>query len=341
MSEPPLYQLERIKCIISRDKVILDIDSLSLFGEELTAIVGPNGAGKSTLINILAFLEKPDQGYINFQGKPVGPRDHYRLRRQVTMVDQTPLLFRGSVFDNVAYGLRIRGIPPEQRVKRVEEALTQVDLGSFAHRSVSGLSGGEIQRVAIARALVFHPQVILLDEPTAGVDVARMEMVESLISELYSVMGISIVFSTHNLAQAHRLTDRIIHLASGRMVPGSIENLFNGHASSDGDIGRVHLHCGAMLRVGPVQAGPIRISIPASAVDVMPLVTSTDQANRIDGTITRMELRGAKVRLLVSGKLNLRAEIPQEDLQRKGLQLGSRVTVTLPPESIQIVPDIS
>ena len=337
MNEQPLYQLDRIKRIIDDAKIILDIDSLSLPKGELTAIVGPNGAGKSTLLNMLAFLVKPDQGCIHFQGRPVRPRDYVLLRRQVTLVDQAPLLFRGTVFENVSYGLRVRKVPPREWPGRVDEALSMVDLGGFENRSVTGLSGGETQRVALARALVFHPQVILLDEPTAGVDVARVEMVESLITDLYAATGVSILFSTHNLSQAHRLTDRVIHLEDGKRVPSSIENLFRGHAGMDDDACLVHLKCGTTLRTGFVQTGLVRFSIPAASVEVEPHSAHEDQANHFDGIISRMELRGTKVQLLLSGRMNLRAEMTPEDLQRKDLKLGSRVTAIVPPEAIRLL----
>lgn len=337
MKEQLLYQLEQVKRIVNSNDVILDVDALAILQGELTAIVGPNGAGKSTLMQLLAFLETPEQGTVRFQGQPVGSGDHMRLRRQVTMVDQAPLLFRGTVFKNVAFGLKVRGVPSQEWPGRVAEALTLVDMSGFEQRSVKGLSGGETQRVAIARALVFKPQVILLDEPTAGIDVARKEMVESLITELPSTMGVTVLFSTHSLAQALHLTDRVVHLAGGKRVPGSIENLFSGQASEQGEGGLVRLKSGATLRVGSVQNGPIRLAIPAAAVEIEPLSAPNDQANQFENIITRMELRGTKVRLELSGKLNLRAEMPSEDFHRRDLKLGNRVTVIVPPEAIHVL----
>ena len=219
MTRQPLYRLESVQRIVGGGRIILDIDTLSLPHGELTAIAGPNGAGKSTLLSLLAFLTHPDRGVIHFRGTPVRPRDFLRLRRQVTLVDQAPYLFPGSVLDNVAYGLKVRGISRHQRAVQVAEALSLVDLGGYANRAVKGLSGGEAQRVAIARALVFKPRVILLDEPTASIDAARMGMVEDLVINLCTTKRISIIFSTHNLAQAQRLTDRVIHLADGKCVP--------------------------------------------------------------------------------------------------------------------------
>jgi tungstate transport system ATP-binding protein len=337
MNGQPLYQLEQVKRIVNGDDVILDVDSLDILQGGLTAIVGPNGAGKSTLLKILAFLETPEQGTVRYQGRQVRPGDHVGLRRQVTMVDQAPLLFRGTVFKNVSYGLKVRRVPSQEWPERVADALALVDLGGFEQRSVKGLSGGETQRVAIARALVFKPQVILLDEPTAGIDVARKEMVESLITGLHAAMGVTVLFSTHSLAQAFNLTERVVHLAGGKRVPGGIENIFSGQASEQGEVGLVRLKSGATLRTGSVPTGPVRLAIPASAVGIEPFSGPEDRANHFDSIITRMELRGTKVRILLSGRLNLRAEMSPEDLQRKDLKLGSRVTAIVPPDAIHLL----
>jgi tungstate transport system ATP-binding protein len=219
MSGGPLYRLDGVQRVIGDDKVILDIAALRFGQGELTAIVGPNGAGKSTLLKLLAFLDRPDKGTVHFRGEPTSHMDFSKLRRQVTLVEQTPLLFRGTVLMNVAYGLKVRDVPKKDWAGRVATALTRVDLAGFENRAAQELSGGETQRVAIARALVFGPEVLLLDEPTAGVDAARVEMVENLITELHGANGASIFFSTHDLSQAQRLTQRVIHLVDGKVAP--------------------------------------------------------------------------------------------------------------------------
>ncbi|MCP4572770.1 MAG: ABC transporter ATP-binding protein [bacterium] len=333
MSETPLYRLERVRRIVDGGETILDIDELDLPQGGLTAIVGPNGAGKSTLLKILAFLERPEQGTIHYRGGPVESRDLVRLRRHVTLVDQAPLLFRGTVLKNVTYGLRVRGVPSREWPTLVADALSLVDLSGFEDRSVHGLSGGETQRIAIARALVFKPQVVLLDEPTAGIDAARKEMVERLITELHTIMGVTVLFSTHSLAQAHFLTERVIHLAGGRIVPHSIDNLFSGQAEA----GLVRLRCGTTVRTRSKRTGPMRFSVPAASVEVVLFSDRDDRADGFDGTITRMELRGGQVRLVLSGKLSLRAEMSPEEFQRKDLQLGSRVTAIIPPDAIRLL----
>jgi len=300
-------------------------------------VVGPNGAGKSTLLKILAFLDRPDRGNIHFRGDLVGPGDFHRLRRQITMVDQTPLLFQGTVFDNVAYGLRVRKVPSSQWSGQVAEALSRVDLGGFARRSVKGLSGGEVQRVAIARALVFQPRVILLDEPTAGIDAARVEMVEQLITELSDDSGVSVLFSTHNLTQAYQLTDRMIHLHDGKTVAGNLDNQFTGQAILENGACQVQLPGGASLSLDSRQSGAVRLAIPADSIGIEPFTPRHDQANRFDGIIIRMELRGENIRLHLTGELNLRVELSPGEVQRQGLQIGDRVSITLPPESIRLL----
>jgi tungstate transport system ATP-binding protein len=337
MSAASLYRLERIRRCVRDGRVILDIDYLEMPEGGLTAVVGPNGAGKSTLLKTLAFLESPDEGEIVFRGRKTDPRHYYSLRRSVTMVDQTPLLFQGTVFNNVAYGMKVRKIPRKEWEERAEESLCLVDLPDFGKRPVKGLSGGEIQRVALARALVFRPDVVLLDEPTASVDAARVEMLESLIRELNTKSGVSIVFSTHNLAQAHRLTEHVIHLSKGKIAQTGLENLYSGHMESENGRSSVRLRCGARLEVTGAASGAVRITIPASNIRIIPLSDGGQGINRFEGVITRMEIRGRKARLRLSGELSLRVEVEPEQLKNGGLTLGSRVAAVIPPEAVRIL----
>ena len=337
MSAASLYRLEGIRRIVRGGRVILDIDHLEIPEGGLTAVVGPNGAGKSTLLKTLAFLEKSDEGEIFFRGRKVDPRQYYSFRRVLTMVDQSPLLFRGTVFKNVAYGMKVRRIPWREWEARVEESLSLVDLPGFQKRPSKGLSGGETQRVVLARALVFRPEVVLLDEPTAGVDAARVEMLETLISEVNTRSGASIVFSTHNLAQAHRLTEHVIHLSSGRIAQRGLENLFSGHVEHENGRSFVRLRCGARIAVPEAACGAIRITAPASNIHIIPLSDGGQSINRFEGMITRMEIRGRKVRLRLIGELNLRVELEPEQVEKDGIRLGSRVAAIIPPEAVRVL----
>lgn len=337
MSAPHLYRLEGVRRSVPGGRVILDIDRLEIPEGGLTAVVGPNGAGKSTLLKTLAFLERPDEGEIFFRGKKTDPKDGFSLRRVVTMVDQSPFLFQGTVFRNVAYGMKVRKIPRKEWEPRVEASLSLVDLAGFGKRAVRGLSGGEVQRVALARALVFHPEVVLLDEPTASVDAARVEVLEGLIRELNTKYGASIVFSTHNLAQAHRLTEHVLHLSRGRISQTGLENLFSGYVENDNGARCVRLKGGASVAVTEAASGDVRITIPASDIHILPLSEAGRRVNRFECVITRMEIRGKKARLRLSGELSLRVDMEPEQVEQGRITLGSRVAAVIPPEAVRVI----
>ena len=180
---------------------------------QVTSIVGVNGAGKTTLLRILSGLDKPSEGKII-----IGERDRglEELRTHCTMVFQKSIMFGGTVYDNVAYGLRINGCSNQNIQDRVQMVLAMVNLNGFERRKARKLSSGEQQRVAIARALALEREVLLIDEPTANLDPTNAIIVEQVIRK--SAESRIVLLSTHNLPQARRLSHRIIHLHSGRVV---------------------------------------------------------------------------------------------------------------------------
>lgn len=195
----------------------LDIPSLQFKKGRVYSIIGPNGAGKTTLLNILAFLHTSSSGVLRYDGKEVSKADIQRFRLEVTLVHQTPYLFSTSVENNVAYGLKIRGIPLDMIRERVYRGLEAVGLSGMGNKSARELSGGEAQRVALARAIVLRPKVLLLDEPSAHVDVGHIKSFEGIIKELYTLYGTTVILTTHNLIQATLLSDQIIAMREGRI----------------------------------------------------------------------------------------------------------------------------
>jgi tungstate transport system ATP-binding protein len=163
---PTVYEIENLKQVYA-GRTVLDVEYLSVTEGEILALVGPSGAGKSTLLRLLNFLEAPSAGRLTYAGQIVRGQPPLELRRQVTTVFQRPILQRTSIRNNVAYGLRLRGLDADGRVDR---ALARVGLEKLARQPAATLSGGEMQRVALARALVVEPRVLLLDEPTANLD---------------------------------------------------------------------------------------------------------------------------------------------------------------------------
>jgi tungstate transport system ATP-binding protein len=209
-----LYQLRGVQQIYT-GRTVLDIEQLTISRGETFAIVGPSGAGKSTLLRLLNFLEAPTAGVILFDGQPVPPDPPLTLLRRVTTVFQRPILLNRSVRDNVAFGLRLRGLSLDGRV---DETLDRVGLMPFAHQPAQKLSGGELQRAALARALVLDPEVLLLDEPTANLDPYNVGLIESIVREQNRERGTTVVLVTHNVFQTRRLAIRVGLLLEGKVV---------------------------------------------------------------------------------------------------------------------------
>lgn len=195
----------------------------------ITGIIGPSGAGKSTLLRILNLLEPPSRGDIFYYDRivPTAKAEVMALRRKMTMVFQKSFLLEMSVYDNLAYGLRARKLPAEEIKKRVETILETIGLATQRKQRANTLSGGEAQRLAFARAVVLRPEILFLDEPTANLDPANVELLERLLVQLNQDCGTTVLFVTHNLFQAQRLTHDTIFFCQGELVEaGATEQIF-------------------------------------------------------------------------------------------------------------------
>jgi tungstate transport system ATP-binding protein len=195
----------------------LRVDRLQICRGEVFCLLGPTGAGKSTLLNLLAGLVPACEGEVFKDGYAVNPRTTpIAVRRSIAMVHQRPLLLAGSVRTNVEYGLRIRHM--KDRSERVDPVLQRLGLDGLAHQAARTLSGGQTQLVALARALVTRPDVLILDEPTANLDPARVSLVEQVIADAQTADAVTVIWATHNLFQARRMADRIGLLWNGQLV---------------------------------------------------------------------------------------------------------------------------
>jgi tungstate transport system ATP-binding protein len=203
-------------------KALNDV-SFNIRGKGITSIVGTSGAGKTTLLRLIAGLEEPSRGRVLLDGRPETPPT---LRKRATLVFQKSVMFSSTVYENLAYGLRIRGVPSDEIRQRVEEVLKLVRLERYGGRTAKKLSGGEQQRVSLARALILQPEVLLLDEPTANLDSGNAGIIESILKE--TALHRMILLATHNLSQALRLATGVIHLCEGSVVEqGPSEDLLS------------------------------------------------------------------------------------------------------------------
>lgn len=214
---PQLYRLESIEKHYGR-RVALEVPELSIGEGGIHSLTGPNGSGKSTLLGLLAFLSPPTSGTLCYDGKRVewNARSLIALRKEATLLHQSPYLFEGSVSDNIAFGLKVRGAGEETRTSRIAESLEMVGLSGFEPRRAKALSGGEMQRVALARALALHPRVLLLDEPLANVDRPSAEVIREVIRGLPE-RGTTVIMTTHDPVPAERMNGEVIRLEGGRL----------------------------------------------------------------------------------------------------------------------------
>ena len=199
--------------------LILDIPDLQIEEGALVSLIGPNGAGKSTLLQALASLTKLSAGEIIFKGETV-TADHggFAYRRRLSMVFQDPLLFDTTVFENVASGLRIRGMKKEEISRIAGENLERFGISHLLHRSARKISGGEAQRVALARAFATQPEILFLDEPFASLDPPTRE---SLLTDLETILRqtkTATLMATHDRMEALRFSDRIAVMNQGRIL---------------------------------------------------------------------------------------------------------------------------
>jgi tungstate transport system ATP-binding protein len=199
-------------------RAALQIGALDIQRGEILAIVGPNGAGKSTLLLALAKLIKPSSGQIHFNGDSFSRLTELEYRRRISFVFQDPLLLDMSVEDNVALGLKFRGLTKEAADLRVNQWMKQLGIESLAKRRASQISGGEAQRISLARAFVLEPELLLLDEPFSALDPPTRANLLDDLAALLAKNHRTAVFVTHNLNEAAKLSQRIAIVIKGKLM---------------------------------------------------------------------------------------------------------------------------
>lgn len=196
---------------------VLRVDALDIPRGETLTVVGPNGAGKSTLLLALAHLIRPARGEIRFGGIPLHEWNELNYRRKIAFVFQSPLLMDMTVEQNVALGLKFRGMEREQIQSRAGEWMSRLGIESLSKRRAGQLSGGEAQRVSLARAFVLDPELLLLDEPFAALDPPTHANLLDELSSLLAEDHRTAVFVTHNLKEAAQVGQRVAVIVGGKL----------------------------------------------------------------------------------------------------------------------------
>ena len=208
-------------------ETILDHIDLKIYDKDFVTLLGPSGCGKTTTLRIIAGFEHPDTGNVEFDGKSV--KDVPPHKRPVNTVFQKYALFPHlNVFENVAFGLRLKKTPEATIREKVKEMLSMVNLKGFERRRVSTLSGGQQQRVAIARALVNEPEVLLLDEPLGALDLKLRKDMQNELKKIQKATGITFIYVTHDQEEALSMSDTVVVMANGRIQQiGSPTDIYN------------------------------------------------------------------------------------------------------------------
>jgi iron(III) transport system ATP-binding protein len=291
-------------------QTVVDELTLHVGDGEFITLLGPSGCGKTTTLRLIAGFLEPDDGRIEVGGKPVSAPGAVvpPEQRDMSMVFQSYALWpHMTIAENVAYGLRYRGLRGDSARQKVSEALNLVKLADAARRYPAELSGGQQQRVALARALVVHPGTLLLDEPLSNLDASLREEMRGEIRRLHDLIGVTTVYVTHDQVEALALADRVAVLNGGRLeqigTPEEVyerpasrfvatfmghSNLLSGVLTEDG---RVSLDHGSaepltIAHTGNARPGTrVQISIRPHVIDLFPADARNGQTNVVIGQI--------------------------------------------------------
>ncbi len=335
-----LFQGRGLNKVYAKRRV-LDLEHFAMDSDRIHALLGPNGAGKTTLLHILSFLEPPSGGDLYYNGQVVDFRSRSqlrRLRREVVLVEQHPILFTTSVEANVGYGLKLRGVPRAKRRRIVQESLELVGMREFLRYPAWRLSGGETQRVALARALACSPRVLCLDEPTASVDLEHQIALEGIIREIHAQTGNSLILCTHNHQLASKLAHNRLYLSAGRVSVDFCENVFVGRLKEDLQGGYVcSLGKGLDLPLKRAPGAEVKIALDPKNLRIDFQNGDTSAAASWPARIVQITDVGFYVRL------ELDVGLPVSVLSKKGaspensLRVGQRAFLTIPEQAIQLL----
>ena len=208
-------------------ETILDSLDLEIKDKEFITLLGPSGCGKTTTLRLIAGFLEPDDGDVIFEGKKINGVPAFK--RQVNTIFQRYALFPHlNVYENVAFGLRVKKMPEKEIKQKVSEMLYLVNLSGFEKRNIATLSGGQQQRVAIARAIANHPKVLLLDEPLAALDLKLRKDMQKELKKIQQQLGITFIFVTHDQEEALTMSDRVVVMDKGKIQQvGTPQDIYN------------------------------------------------------------------------------------------------------------------
>jgi molybdopterin-binding protein len=338
------------------NKIVLDTVNLQIHEGEILALLGPNGSGKTTILKVLAFIENPTEGEVIFQSEKVNFKNTEKVRLESTLVFQKTTVFGTSVYNNVAYGLKLRKVPKETRDREVKKALELVKLSGFEKRNARKLSGGEQQRVAIARALVLKTKLLLLDEPTANLDPKNAGILEEVIDTVNRENKTTIVMATHNMFQAKKLPHRIALMDEGKITEvgspamvfsklsknlasfAAVDNTFTGTAKAlSAGMSKVDVGNGVQIEVAAQRQGNTIVFINPQDIIVSKTAVVSSARNVLKGKITQITDLDSLVKLKVNVGKPFTVQITKRSFNEMGICLNAEVFITFKASNVQVL----
>ena len=323
---------------------ILDGLNLDIKDKEFITLLGPSGCGKTTTLRLIAGFLEPERGEIVFDGKKINGVPAYK--RQVNTIFQRYALFPHlNVYENIAFGLRIKKLKEKEIEEKVNEMLELVNLKGLEKRSIDTLSGGQQQRVAIARAIVNRPRVLLLDEPLAALDLKLRKEMQKELKNIQQKLGITFVFVTHDQEEALTMSDRVVVMAGGKIQQiGTPQDIYNEpkNAFVADFIGDSNIIDGIMVKdllvnflgvdfpcvdTGFGNNNPVDVVIRPEDVILVP-----PQKSEMKGTVTSLIFKGVHYEMdVMAGGFKWLVHSTKME------PVGSEVSIYIEPENIQIM----
>ena len=341
--EKTLINLKGISKTFDGESVLNNIDLFIRDGEFVT-LLGPSGCGKTTTLRIIAGFENPDSGEILFEDKSINGVPAYK--RQVNTIFQRYALFPHlNVYENIAFGLKVKKTPDSEIKEKVSEMLTLVNLNGMEKRNISKLSGGQQQRVAIARALINHPKVLLLDEPLSALDLKLRKDMQTELKNIQKSLGITFIFVTHDQEEALALSDIVVVMNEGEIQQiGTPEDIYNEpkNAFVANFIGESNILEGIMLKDNLVKFfkqefecvdkgfdknEPVDVVIRPEDIEIVP-----ESESNLTGIVSSVTFKGVHYEVIVdiSGfKWMIQST--------KCSEVGDKIGIKFSPENIHVM----
>lgn len=342
------------------ERPVLQNINLSVDRGDAFALIGPTGAGKTTLLRIVDLLEVPGAGEIYFDGIriPQSGKQRLEIRRRISLIHQKPQVFNLSVYDNVACGLRWRGVEKDRIAGKVDHILEMVGLEGYKNRNARTLSGGEAQRVALARSLVLEPEVLLLDEPTANLDPVSTTKIEQLIQYIARQRNTTMIMATHVMSQGQQLADRIGVLLGGKLVQTGnatdifhspkneqvahfvgMENILEGIiVKNDEGIATVNIDSNSIQAVSSYPVGnEVYACIRPEDITLALSSPQSSARNSFPAKITQVTFIGPLSRVEIDCGFRLVALVTKISAEELNLQVGTEVHATFKATAVHIM----